>query len=166
MAAITGKTSIPVEPASRKVGAKMLAVPEASALTYPKGDLLIRSGGFLTPAATGVVSTGMVGFAARSGQNLASDGAKKGSVWKTEKDKAFKIVLGGTWTETLRGATGALSRGSGASIGAIRVTTGTAVSASSGGYIIDALPWDNGPVSNGDVNVVVLFVPADAAMVP
>lgn len=163
--ATTGKTSIPVEPATRKVGAKMLGIPEASALTYPKGDLMIRSGGFLTPAATGVVSTGIVGFAARTGQNGASDGAKKGSVWKAQKNEPYKIVLAGTWTETLRGATGALSRGSGASIGAIRVTTGTAVSASSGGYIQDALDWDNGSVANGDVNAVVLFIPADAAIV-
>ena len=163
--ATTGKTSIPVEPASRKVGAKLLGVPEASALTYPKGDLMIRSGGFLTPAATGCVSTGMVGFAARSGQNGTSDGAKKGSIWKIQHDQAFKVVLGGTWTETLRGATCAISRGSGASIGAIRATTGTAVSASSCGWIVDGLDWDNGPLANGDVNAVVLFVPADAAIV-
>lgn len=163
--ATTGKTSIPVEPSARKVGAKLIGSPEASALTYPKGDIAVRSAGFVQPAATGCVSTGIVGFFASTGGNGASDGAKKASIWKAQHDQAFKVVLGGTWTETLRGATCALSRGSGASIGAIRATTGTAVSASSCGWIQDGLDWDNGPLQNGDVNAVVLFVPADAAIV-
>jgi hypothetical protein len=154
-----------MEPASRKVGAKMKGIKEASAQTYPKGDLLVRSSGFIQAAATGCPTT-FTGVAARTGQNGATDGAKKASVWKFEHDKAFRVTLAGTWTDALRGATCALSRGSGASIGAIRATTGTGVSNSSCGYIEDALDWDNGPVANGDVNVVVLFVPADAAIVP
>lgn len=164
MAAVTGATSIPVKPGRRKTGAKVVRLPEFSALTHPIGCLLIRTAGSYKAGANGFGnSTGILGFAIASGQNLATttvSGQPQVGFYAAEQGRAFKIVLNTTWTgSALRGSAVGLSVTAGA------VIVGTGQGASTCGSIVDAVDWDNGvKVQDGDVNPVVYFILADSAI--
>lgn len=154
--AVTGRTSVPIEPGRRKTGAKLVMLPEASSQTYPKGALLIKSIGYIQMHTTSNVSVSLYGFAARSGGNGTADGHKSALVYKINPDGAeFKGALSGTYTSTVNGATCALSQNT---AGAVIVVTAAAASDSSVARIIDI----DRTFSPGDVNPVVLFSPLAA----
>lgn len=158
--ATSGKTSTIIAAGRRKVGAKVRRLPETSAQTFPKGALLIRTAGSLKVGATGTAqSTGLLGFAAQSGQSLSADGLAQCPYFAFEQGEAIKITLGGTWTGSAhRGATAGFSMNT---AGAVVLQT----TAASVGTIVKEVEWDSGvAVADGDVNVVVYFVPADAAI--
>lgn len=155
MAAQTGKTSIPIEPGSRKVGAVVRGRPEASSQTYPRGALLIRSNGIIQMHTTGYVSVSLYGYAAKSGGNGSADGVVTANIYRFLHDEEHKIALSGTYTSTLDGGTIALSQNT---AGAVVAVTATSASDSSVARIAGVAPgW-----ANGDVNAVILFVPLDA----
>lgn len=147
----TGLTSTPVKPGRRKTGALLVSVPEGSSQTYPKGAAVIRSSGYIK-ITTGTVSSGVFGFAARSGQNGASDGAKTADIFRLEAGQTYKATLAGVWTDSLRGASASLNINS---AGALILSTGTGVSASSGVTLQDCTP----EFAMGDTNATVYFVP-------
>jgi len=160
MAAVTGKTSTIPRIARRKVGAIVRRLPEASSQTFPQGALLIRTAGSIKMGATGTAqSTGLVGLARNTGQNLSTDGLAKCEYYAFEQGMAIKLTLGGTWTGSAhRGATAGLSMNT---AGAVILQT----TAASVGTIQSEVEWDSGvAVADGDVNVVVYFVPADTAI--
>lgn len=153
----TGKTNTPVQPGRRKTGAHVVAVPEASAQTYPKGAILVRTSGYVQSSTGACLSVNLFGIALKSGQNGASDGAKTASVYRFRDNEPFKATFAGTWTDTLRGATAAISVNS---VGVVQLKTGTAVSASSCCVMQDVTP----EFAIGDANPTVYFVPFDSAI--
>lgn len=155
--AVTGKTSIPVIPGVRKVGATVRARPEASAQTHPAGALIVVTSGFAASAATGCISTDIYGFALAAGANLASDGAAKTSIYRAEQGKDYVAVLDGVWSNSYRNATCAVSMNAS---GVVVLKVGTAVSASSAARIQDVLD----PFTVGDTNPLVTFVLFDSAI--
>jgi hypothetical protein len=157
MTALTGRTSIPLEPGPRKTGAKVLGLPEASAATYPAGCLVIKSAGYIQMHTTGSVSTDLYGVAAYSGGSGSADGAKKAKVFRFTggKDDIFKGVLSGTFAATNRGATAALVQNT---AGAVVLVTAASASDSSAARIIKEAPG----FTVGDVNPVVYWVPLSA----
>jgi hypothetical protein len=160
MAAVTGKTAIVVKPGPRKTGAEVKRLPEASSQTFPVGALLSRTAGSLKMGSTGTSqSVSLLGFAIQSGQSLSADGLAKTPYYAFEQGKAIKITLGGTWTGSAhRGATAGFTMNT---AGAVFLQT----TAASVGTIVREVEWDNGvAVADGDVNVVVYFIPADAAL--
>lgn len=160
MANITGKTSTVPRVGRRKVGARVRRLPEGSSQTFPTGALLIRSAGSVVMGATGTVqSTGILGLAASTGQNLSANGLAKAAYFALEPGDAIKIVLPGTWTGSAhRGATAGFSMNT-AGVVVLQSTAGNA------GTILSEVEWDNGiAVTDGDVNVVVYFVPASTAI--
>lgn len=155
MAALTGKTSTPIEAGQRKVGAVVRAHPEASSQTFPRGALLIRSAGLIQMHTTGYVSASLFGYAVKSGGNGSADGVVTANVYRFLHDENHKITLSGTYTSTLDGGTCALSQNT---AGAVVAVTATSASDSSVGRIGGVAPgW-----SNGDVNPIILFTPFDA----
>jgi hypothetical protein len=165
MAAQTGTTSLPIRPSRRKVGAAAGDLPEFSAQTFPIGCALIRTAGSVKFGTTGFAqSTGLVGFAINSGQNLATttaSGQKKAVFFRAQKNETYEGVLNTTWTGSiLRGATAGISWNT-AGVGVI----GTGAGASSHLTIVDAKDWDNGvTVEDGDVFPVVRFILSDASI--
>jgi len=164
MAAVTGLSTLYPRPARRKVGARVRSLPEFSALTHPIGALLIRTAGSFKTGVTGIdQSTGILGFAISTGQNLATttvSGQAKAAYWAAQQDEAYQFVLNTTWTgSALRGKTACLSMNT---AGQVFVAT---AAGSTCGTILDAKDWDNGlKVQDGDVYPVVYFVLADAAI--
>lgn len=159
--ATTGKASTTPRPGRRKVGARVNALPECSGQTFPIGALLIRSAGSIISGATGIAqSTGLVGLAAESGQNLTTHGLKKAKYYAFEQGQAIKLTFAATWTgSAYRGATAALS------MNTAGVVTLVTAGGSSAGIIEKEVEWDTGvAVADGDINPVVYFVPADAAI--
>lgn len=160
MAAITGKTAIIPTPGPRKTGARVFALPEASAQTFPQGALLIRTAGSVKMGATGTAqSTGIVGFARNTGQSLSADGLAQAPFFALSAGEPYKLVLGGTWTGSAhRGATAGFTMNT---AGAVFLQT----TAASAGTIREEVEWDSGvAVADGDVNVVVYFIPATTAV--
>jgi hypothetical protein len=150
--AVTGRTHLPVEPGRRKTGAYLQSLPEGSSQTYPRGGLLIRSGGFIVMHTTSNVSVSLYGIAARSGGNKTADNLAKAAVWRFQPDQPFKAVVSGVLSASQLGATIALSQNTAGKVFAI---TAAAASDSSVGRIVD---FADGFVS-GDTNPVILFVP-------
>jgi hypothetical protein len=164
MAAVTGATATIARPGRRKVGAKVRQKPEASSLTFPVGALLALLNGSVSAGSTGQLqSTGLLGLAINSGQNLTANGLKNCTYFAFEKGEAIKLTFAvSNWTGSAhRGITAGLSMDTN---GSVVVKSG---GASTCGTIIDAVDWDSGltvgPVADGDVNPVVYFVLADTA---
>lgn len=155
--AVTGKTSVPVVPGIRKVGATLVGRPEASAQTHPYGAIAVMTSGFLASAATGCVSTNIFGFYERAGKNLASDGADDNAVWRAQQGQDFVATLDGTWSASYRNATCAVSMNT---AGVVVLKVGTAVSASSCARMQDVV--DSFTV--GDSYPLVSFVLLDSAI--
>lgn len=164
MAAITGATAIAPKPSRRKTGARVKYLPEFSALTHPIGALLIRTAGSIKTGVTGIdQSTGILGFAISSGQNLATttvSGQKKCAYFAAEHGQMYEAVFQTTWTASRdRGKTACLSMNT---AGVVFVSTAAGSTCIS---VIDAKDWDNGVVvQDGDVNPVVYFIFIDAAI--
>ena len=156
--ASTGKTSTPVIPGIRRIGAFLVPVSEASAQTHPIGALIQVSAGFASSAATGC-PTSLYGFAAVAGANLATDGASNTAVYRAVRgpDGDFYATLDGTWAASYVGATVAISMNT-AGVAVLKV--GTAVSASSIGWMQKVAP----NFAIGDSYPVVSFVLADSAI--
>lgn len=158
--ATTGKTSTPPRPAQRKTGAEVGSLPEVSAATWPIGAVLIRTAGSVRMGVTGTVqSTGILGFAAATGQSLTTNGIKRGVFYKLEQGKKYKMTLGGTFTGSAhRGITAGITMDTAGAV-VLQTTAG-------GCFTIDKeSEWDTGvAVADGDVNVVVYAVPLDAAI--
>jgi len=160
----TGATATVARPGRRKVGAIVRQSPEGSSQTYPKGALLARvaASGIVMGSTAELQSTGLVGLAISSGQNLTANGLKNATYFAFEKGGApIKLTFAvSSWTGTAhRGVAGALYMDTN---GSVWVSSG---GASTCGTILDAVDWDNGvPVADGDVNPVVYFVVADAAI--
>lgn len=164
MAAVTGASTLTPRPGRRKTGAKVRVLPEFSALTHPIGALLIRTAGSFKTGVTGLdQSTGIVGFAISTGQNLATttvSGQAKAAFWAAAQGDAFALVLNTTWTASaLRGKTACISMNTAGQVFAATAAGSTC------GTIIDAIEWSNGvPVLDGDVFPVVYFAISDAAL--
>lgn len=145
----TGKTATPIVPAKRPSCCRVIPVPEHSVQTYPRGAPARRSAGYLT-VVTGELPQVIGGFTRIAGQNGASDGAKKGSLYLAE--------AGGTWKGTLRATLAATHRGAKAlisvdSAGSAFLTIATASSAS---YNCEIEAWTT-EWAIDDVNPVVIF---------
>lgn len=166
MAAQTGTTSLPVRPSRRKTGARVRQLPEFSALTHPIGAILFRTSASMSGASVAgfAQSTGILGFAISSGQNVSTttvSGQPKAAYFVAEHGQAYELVLNTTWTASaLRGKTAGISVNTKG-----LAVVGTGQGASTCGTIIDAKDWDNGAaVLDGDAFPVVYFVFADAAI--
>lgn len=158
--ATSGKTAIPITHARREIGGVVRRAPEKSSQTFPVGALLIRSAGSIVMGATGTAqSTGLVGFAKNSGQNLTTNGLAKCEYFRFKAFQPIKIVLPGVWTGSAhRGVTAGFSMDTAGSV--VLQTTAASV-----GTIISEVEWDSGvAVADGDSNVVVYFQPAQAAL--
>lgn len=153
--AVTGKTTIPVEPGRRKTGARLVALPEASAQTYPAGALLIRSAGYIQMHTTSNVSVDLFGIAAESGASGSADGAKVAKVWRFTPGAEFKAAVSGSVAASQLGATAALSQNT---AGALFLITAAAASDSS---VVRLLDFADG-FAAGDTNPVMYFVPLSA----
>lgn len=150
--AVTGRTSIAVVPGVRKVSPFVVARPEASVQTCPRGAIAVMTAGNVASAATGC-PTSIFGFFVNNGQNLTADGAKDAAIYRvsSDTDQAFEAVLDGTWTQTMAQSAAALSMNT---AGVVVLKTGTAVSDS---YVCRMQRPTQGFVA-GDVNPVVSFV--------
>lgn len=161
--AVTGATATVMRPGRRKVGAKVRQQLEASSQTFPLGALLVRTTGqWIAMGATSQAqSTGLVGFAASTGQNQTTNGLVNAPYFVFEKGEAVKATFSiASWIGSVhRGLTAGFYMFSG---GQVVVKSG---GASTCGTIIDAVEWDTGvAVADGDANPIVYFVPADAAI--
>lgn len=151
-------------PGRRKTGALVRQSPEGSSQTYPIGALLARvaASGIVMGSTAELQSTGLVGLALSSGQNLTANGIKNATYFAFEKGGApIKLPFAvSSWTGTAHiGVTAALYMDAS---GHVYVSSG---GASTCGTIIGAVDWDNGvAVADGDVNPIVYFAVADAAI--
>jgi len=150
--AITGKTTITVEPGRRKVGAKMLPLPEGSSQAFPRGALLIRSAGFIVMHTTSNVSLNLFGIAARSGANKTADGLVNAHVWRFTPDEEFKIAISGSLAASQLGATMAISQNTAGQL------FGITAAAASDSSVARIVKFTDG-FAAGDTNPVVFFVP-------
>lgn len=160
----TGTSYLPIKPSRRKVGANVVRLPEFSGLTHPLGALLIRTAGSFKTGVTGIdQSTGILGFAASTGQSLATttvSGQAQAAYWKAERGEKYEGVFVTTWTASRdRGKTACLSMDT---AGKVVITTAAGSTCIT---ILNAKDWDNGAkVQDGDVNPVVYFMLADSAI--
>lgn len=150
--AVTYKTNIPVEPASRKTGAVLQSLPEAASQTYPRGALLIRSAGYIQMHTTSNVSVSLYGIAAQSGGNGSADGVKSAAVWRFQPDQPFKVALSGSLAASQLGATLALSQNTAGKV------FGISAAAASDSSVARIVNFAEGSAA-GDTNPVILFVP-------
>jgi hypothetical protein len=147
--AITGATATPITPAFRPGRGRVIAVPEHSAQAFKVGVPAFISAGYLT-VVTGNLPQTIHGFTRIAGQDGASDGAKKGSLYLAEDGATFKGTLVGTLAQANRGAKALISVDS---AGSAFLTIATASSAS---YNAKIEGWSS-EWTTDDVNPVVVF---------
>jgi hypothetical protein len=158
-----GSTATIARAGRRKTGARVFKSLEGSSQTFPIGALLARvaGSGIVMGSTAELQSTGLVGLAINSGQNLSANSLKNAKYFAFEVDQPIKLTFAvSSWTGTAhRGIAGALYMDTN---GSVWVSSG---GTSTCGTILDSVDWDNGvPTQDGDVNPVVYFVVAAAAI--
>lgn len=152
---ITGRSTIPVEPAQRKTGAKVERLPEASSQTYPAGCILVKSAGLVQMHTTSNISVSLFGVALRSGRNGTADGAKSQAYYRFEPNEKYKVAVSGSINSSQMGNTIALSQNTAGQVFAITAAAASDSSVARAVAFVD-------PFVSGDSNPVIYFTPLAA----
>jgi hypothetical protein len=153
--AVTGKSTIPVEPGPRKTGALVVSVLEASSQTFPRGAILSKSAGSIVFHGTSNLSVNLYGIALASGKNGSADGAKTNAIYRFERDGLYKVVISGTVAQSQMGNTLALSQDTAGKV------FGITAAASSDSSVARMVKFAEG-FTAADTNPVIYFTPLGA----
>lgn len=150
MAAKTGLLTIGLAPHPANY---ILNLPQAekAAQTFKTGAVLQLSSGYLIGSTTGTLSTGY-GIAMNPGQDLASDGAAKASIYRFAQGQMVEGTMNGTFAQTDIGLEATIAQASGG------IPTFTQAG-SSGTFRIIGLAdgWNV-----GDTNARIIAIPMDS----
>lgn len=150
MAAKTGRTDIGLAPYPF---GDILNIPQAekAAQTFASGAVLQLSSGYLIGSATGTLSTGY-GIAIEAGQNLATDGAAKASIYRFQIGRMYIGTMNGTFAQTDIGLEATIAQAAGG------IPTFTQAGSSGTWRIIGlASGWNV-----GDTNARIVAIPMDS----